>query len=50
MPGPRNNGKPPVASVLLRKRGALRGIRMISTSSLLEFINAQKEGGNNNEG
>jgi len=30
IPGPANDGKPPVRSVVLRKRGALRGIRLIS--------------------
>ena len=33
--GPANDGVPPVKSVVLRKRWALRGIRLISYDSLM---------------
>jgi len=33
--GPANDGSPPVKSVVLRKRGGLRGIRLISYDSLM---------------
>jgi len=33
-----NAGKPPVRSVVLRKRGALRGIRLISYDSLMQYL------------
>lgn len=33
-----NNGDPPVKSVVLRKRGALRGIRLISFDSLMAHL------------
>ena len=36
--GPANNGNPPVKSVVLRKRGALRGIRLISYDSLMAHL------------
>jgi hypothetical protein len=36
--GPANDGRPPVKSVVLRKRGALRGIRLISYDSLMSFL------------
>jgi hypothetical protein len=36
--GPANNGNPPVKSVVLRKRGALRGIRLISFDSLMAHL------------
>lgn len=38
IPGPTNDGKPPVKSVVLRKRGALRGIRLISYDSLMNYL------------
>ncbi len=36
--GPANEGTPPVKSVVLRKRGALRGIRLISYDSLMQYL------------
>ena len=38
IPGPANDGSPPVKSVVLRKRGALRGIRLISYDSLMAHL------------
>ena len=39
IPGPANDGNPPVKSVVLRKRGAMRGIRLISYDSLMAYLN-----------
>lgn len=36
--GPANDGSPPVKSVVLRKRGAMRGIRLISYHSLMGYL------------
>jgi hypothetical protein len=36
--GPANDGSPPVKSVVLRKRGAMRGIRLISYDSLMGYL------------
>jgi hypothetical protein len=36
--GPANDGMPPVKSVVLRKRGALRGIRLINYDSLMPYL------------
>ena len=38
IPGPANDGHPPVKSVVLRKRGAMRGIRLISYDSLMGYL------------
>ena len=38
IPGPANDGMPPVKSVVLRKRNALRGIRLISYDSLMQYL------------
>lgn len=38
IPGLANDGTPPVKSVVLRKRGALRGIRLISYDSLMGYL------------
>lgn len=38
IPGPANDGRPPVKSVVLKKRGALRGIRLISYDSLMTHL------------
>jgi len=38
IPGPANDGKAPVKSVVLRKRGALRGIRLINYDSLMAYL------------
>ncbi|HEU5079490.1 MAG TPA: hypothetical protein VFT72_09760 [Opitutaceae bacterium] len=39
IPGPANDFQPPVKSVVLRKRGATRGIRLISYDSLMAYLN-----------
>ena len=39
IPGPANDFQPPVKSVVLRKRGATRGIRLISYDSLMAHLN-----------
>jgi len=36
--GPANDGHPPVKSVVLRRRGALRGIRLINYDSLMAYL------------
>lgn len=36
--GPANEGRAPVKSVVLRKRGALRGIRLINYDSLMQYL------------
>lgn len=36
--GSANDGVPPVKSVVLRKRGALRGIRLINFDSLMGYL------------
>ncbi|MEO7412397.1 MAG: hypothetical protein ABIZ81_03490 [Opitutaceae bacterium] len=38
--GPFNDYKPPVKSVVLRKRGALRGIRLINYDSLMDYLDS----------
>jgi hypothetical protein len=38
IPGSANDGKAPVKSVVLRKRGAVRGIRLISFDSLMAHL------------
>ena len=38
MAGSANDGVPPVKSVVLRKRGALRGIRLINFDSLMGYL------------
>ena len=38
IPGPANDGNPPVKSIVLRKRGAMRGIRLISYDSLMGYL------------
>jgi hypothetical protein len=38
IPSERNDFHPPVKSLLLRKKGALRGIRLIRLSSLLDYL------------
>ena len=40
LPCPANNFKPPVQSISLRKRGALRGTRLISYDSLMKYLNS----------
>jgi hypothetical protein len=38
-PGPRNQFKPPVEARILKRKGAARGIILVSQQSLLRFIN-----------
>ena len=38
VPCPANNHKPPVKSLVIKKRGATRGIRLISYLSLLDHL------------
>lgn len=38
IPCPANDHKPPVKSVVIRKRGAVRGIRLISYDSLMAHL------------
>ncbi len=38
IPGPANGNKPTVKSVVLRKRGAVRGIRLINYDSLMQYL------------
>ena len=40
-----NDYNPKVASTLLRKRGAMRGIRLINYDSLMAFLNSPNEEG-----
>lgn len=40
IPGPANDHLPPVKSSVIKKRGALRGIRLISYDSLMQYIEA----------
>lgn len=39
IPGPANDHRPPVKSALIRKRGASRGIRLVSFDSLQAYLN-----------
>lgn len=43
IPGPANDGCPPVKSVVIRKRGALRGIRLINYDSLMGYLSGLTE-------
>lgn len=38
VPSEMNDFTPPVKSVLLRKRGAARGVRLVETASLLTYL------------
>ena len=38
IPCPANDHKPPVKSVVIRKRGAVRGIRLVSYDSLMAHL------------
>lgn len=40
VPSPVNDYRPPVKSVVLRKRGAVRGIRLISYDSLMGYLSS----------
>jgi hypothetical protein len=43
VPGPANEHRPPVKSVVIRKRGATRGIRLISYDSLMNHLASLEE-------
>ena len=43
LPCPDNKGRPPVRSVVLRKRRARTGIRLIDLASLRAYLNANVE-------
>ena len=45
-PSAANNFNPPVQSVVLRKRGATRGIRLVRYDSLMTYLRALSEGDN----
>lgn len=38
IPGPANDHKPPVKSLVIKKRGATRGIRLINFDSLVDHL------------
>jgi hypothetical protein len=44
LPTPENDHKPPVRSIVLRKPGCKRGVRLIHLASLLDYLNRQAEG------
>ncbi len=46
LPCEANGNNPPVKSVSLRKRGSRRGTRLICLESLLAYLRAHIEGGN----
>jgi len=43
LPTAENNFKPPVASICLRRRGAVKGVRLINVDSLRSYIYGQSE-------
>ena len=43
IPGPANNHRPPVRSLVLKKRGATRGIRLINWASLCDHLRGLEE-------
>jgi len=38
VPGPANDNRPPVKSIVIKKRGATRGIRLVSYDSLMNYL------------
>ena len=44
LPCEQNEWKPPVKSVCLRKRGAIKGTRLIVLDSLLDYLYSQIDG------
>jgi hypothetical protein len=38
VPGPANDNRPPVKSIVIKKRGATRGIRLVSYDSLMGYL------------
>jgi hypothetical protein len=49
LPGAANDGKPPVKSVFLRKKGSLRGCRLVVYESLVSFLKNKLNQSNENE-
>ena len=47
LPCKENDFKPPVESKVLRKRGTIRGTRLIVFDSLMEYLNGLDDGGRN---
>ena len=47
LPCKENDFKPPVESKVLRKRGIIRGTRLIVFDSLMEYLNGLDDGGRN---
>jgi hypothetical protein len=45
LPCEQNDFKPPVKSVCLRQRGAIKGTRLIVLDSLLDYLYSQIDGG-----
>ena len=46
LPSELNGHRPPVRSVSLRKRGAVRGVRLIATDDLLAYLRGELENQN----
>ena len=44
-PNERNGGKAPVKSVSLRQEGSEKGLRLVHLQSLLDYLKAHEEGG-----
>ena len=42
LPCPQNDHKPPVKSVCLRQRGAIKGVRLIVFKSLMDYLHGQE--------
>lgn len=42
LPCPANDHKPPVKSVCLRQRGAVKGVRLIVFKSLMDYLHGQE--------
>lgn len=49
LPCPANGGKPPVKSVSLRKKGSLRGTRLVFYESLISYLKNKLNESNENE-
>jgi hypothetical protein len=49
LPCPANGGRPPVKSVSLRKRGSLRGTRLVVYDSLISYLKNQLSESTENE-
>lgn len=43
LPTDENNHRPPVRSVVLRRPGNIRGVRLVDASSLLAYLRSQPE-------